>query len=129
MASVNKAILIGNLGADPDVRYTRAGKAVGDIRVATTFKSGDNETTEWHRVVLWEKLADVASKYLSKGDPVYIEGHIATRTWEDKDGVKKYTTEVIAERLQLLGSKPRAVEVPDQDPLNGEFDGADPFAS
>jgi len=108
MASVNKVILIGNLGADPEVRYTAAGKAVGDIRVATTFKSGDNETTEWHRVVLWEKLAEVASQFLHKGDPVYIEGRIATRSWDDKDGNKKYTTEVVAERMQLLGSRKAA---------------------
>lgn len=105
MASVNKVILIGNLGADPEVRTTGTGKSVAEIRIATTSKFGETEQTEWHRVVLWEKLADVAAKYLAKGKPVYIEGRIQTRTYEDKDGVTRYITEVVANNMQLLGSR------------------------
>lgn len=116
MASVNKVILIGNLGVDPEVRHTAAGKAVADFRLATTFKSGDNETTEWHSVVLWDRLAEVAGEFLHKGDPVFIEGRLATRSWDDKDGVKKYKTEVVAERMQLLGSRKSADEVAEEAP-------------
>lgn len=106
MASVNKVILIGNLGADPETKFTTVGKQVTEFRIATTFKWGDNEETEWHRIVTWDKTAEVAAKYLSKGNPVYVEGRIKTRSYDDKDGVKKYVTEVVADRLQLLGGKP-----------------------
>jgi single-strand DNA-binding protein len=105
MASVNKVILIGNLGADPEVRYTAAGKAVAELRVATSFKSGDNETTEWHRIIVWDTMAENAGKYLSKGKSVYVEGRIQTRSYDDKDGNKRYVTEIVAERMQFLSPK------------------------
>ena len=111
MASVNKVILIGNLGRDPEVRYTPSGSAVCNISVATTrnWKSKDSgervEETEWHRVVFYDRLAEIAGEYLKKGRPVYVEGRLKTRKWQDKDGVEKYTTEIIAEQMQLLGSR------------------------
>jgi single-strand DNA-binding protein len=111
MASVNKVILIGNLGRDPEVRYTPSGSAVCNISVATTrnWKSKESgervEETEWHRVVFYDRLAEIAGEYLKKGRPVYVEGRLKTRKWQDKDGVEKYTTEIIAEQMQLLGSR------------------------
>jgi single-strand DNA-binding protein len=105
MASVNKTIIIGNLGADPEVRYTSSGKAVAELRVATSFKSGDSETTEWHRVIAWDVLGENAGKYLSKGKSVYVEGRIQTRSYDDKDGNKRYVTEIVAERMQFLSPK------------------------
>ena len=103
MASVNKVTLMGRLGADPELRYTAAGKAVAELRLATSFGFGEKETTEWHRVIVWEKRAEVAGQYLHKGSPVYIEGRIQTRTYDDKDGNKRYITEIVAHDLQLLG--------------------------
>jgi single-strand DNA-binding protein len=111
MASVNKVILIGNLGRDPEVRYTPSGTAVCNVSVATTRNwkakdSGDKvEETEWHRVVFYDRLAEIAGEYLKKGRPVYVEGRLKTRKWQDKEGVEKYTTEIIAEQMQLLGSR------------------------
>ena len=111
MASVNKVILIGNLGRDPEVRYTPSGAAVCNISLATTrnWKSKDSgerqEETEWHRVVFYDRLAEIAGEYLKKGRPVYVEGRLKTRKWTDKDGVEKYTTEIIAETMQLLGGR------------------------
>jgi single-strand DNA-binding protein len=111
MASVNKVILIGNLGRDPEVRYTPNGSAVCNLGLATTRnwknkESGERqEETEWHRVVLFDRLAEIAGEYLKKGRPVYVEGRLKTRKWQDKDGVEKYTTEIIAEQMQLLGSR------------------------
>lgn len=105
MASVNKVILVGNLGADPEIRYTPGGKAVGEFRMATAYKWSGGEETEWHRVVVWEKLAEIASEYLHKGSQVYVEGRIKTRSWDKDDGTKGYVTEVVAERMQLLGPK------------------------
>lgn len=107
MASVNKVILMGNLGRDPEVRYMPNGEAVANFSIATTEhwkdKSGQRqEKTEWHNIVLYRRLAEVAGEYLKKGSPVYIEGRLQTREWE-KDGVKRYTTEVIADSMQLLG--------------------------
>ncbi len=109
MASVNKVILIGNLGADPEKRYTGTGQAVCNLRLATnerwTDKQGQKqERTEWHRVVVYGPQAENCEKYLSKGRPVYIEGSIRTRSWEDQQGQTKYMTEVIAQRVQFLGS-------------------------
>lgn len=109
MASVNKVILIGNLGADPEKRYTGGGQAVCNLRIATnerwTDKQGQKqERTEWHRVVVYGPQAENCEKYLSKGRPVYIEGSIRSRSWEDQQGQKKYITEVIAQRVQFLGS-------------------------
>ncbi len=110
MASVNKVILIGNLGADPETRFLPSGDAVANIRIATTDnwkdKSGDKqEHTEWHRVSFFGKLAKIAGEYLKKGSPVYIEGRIRTRKWQDKEGQDRYSTEIVADRFQLLGSR------------------------
>src|SRR5215216_1933359 len=110
MASVNKVILIGNLGADPETRYLPSGDAVANIRIATTDtwkdKSGEKqEHTEWHRVAFFGKLAEIAGEYLKKGSQVYVEGRLQTRKWQDKDGNDKYTTEIIADRMQMLGSR------------------------
>jgi single-strand DNA-binding protein len=108
MASVNKVILIGNLGRDPEVRFTQGGTPVANFTMATTDRWNDpsgekKEKTEWHRIVVWGKQAEVAGEYLRKGRPVYIEGSLQTREWVDRDGNKRYTTEVRAQRLQLLG--------------------------
>lgn len=111
MASVNKVILIGNLGRDPEVRYTPSGSAVCNVSLATTrnWKSKDSgerqEETEWHRVVFFDRLAEIAGEYLKKGRPVYVEGRLKTRKWTDKDGVEKYTTEIFATEMQLLGGR------------------------
>lgn len=110
MAGVNKVILVGNLGADPEIRYTPGGMAVANFRLATSEtranKDGQKETrTEWHRVVAFGKLAEICGEYLSKGKQVYIEGKIQTRSWEDKDGNKKYTTEIVANIMQMLGTR------------------------
>ena len=112
MASVNKVILVGNLGADPDVRYMASGEAVANVRLATTdsFKdknSGEKrEVTEWHRVVFYRGLADIVGKYLKKGSSVYVEGRIKTRKWNNKDGQERYTTEIEATEMQMLGGRP-----------------------
>lgn len=111
MASVNKVILIGNLGRDPEVRYTPNGAAICNVTIATSrnWKAKDSgekmEETEWHRVVFYDRLAEIAGEYLKKGRPVYVEGRLKTRKWQDKDGVEKYTTEIIADQMQLLGSR------------------------
>ena len=110
MASVNKVILIGNLGRDPETRYMPDGGAITNISVATTDvwkdKNGEKqEKTEWHRVAFFGKLAEIAGEYLKKGSQVYVEGRLQTRKWQDKEGVDKYTTEVIADRMQMLGSR------------------------
>ncbi len=107
---VNKVILVGNLGADPDMRYTPSGQGVCELRVATneswTDKNGQRQDrTEWHRVVIWGKRAEICSKYLSKGRQVYIEGRIQTRNYDDKEGNKRYITEIIANDVQFLGGK------------------------
>ena len=111
MASLNKVMLIGNLGADPEMRYLPSGDAVANIRIATTESwkdkaSGEKkEETEWHRVSFFGKLAEIAGEYLKKGSPVYVEGRIKTRKWQDKDGQDRYSTEVVADRMQMLGSR------------------------
>jgi single-strand DNA-binding protein len=110
MASLNKVMLIGNLGKDPEVRYTTSGQAVASFSVATSEKfknkSGDmEERTEWHNVVLWGKLAEIAKEYLSKGKTAYIEGRLQTRKWQDKEGRDRYTTEIVGDRMQMLSPK------------------------
>jgi len=108
---INKVILVGNLGADPDTRYMPSGKAVCNIRIATseTWKdrqSGDQqERTEWHSVVMYDKLGEIAAEYLRKGSQVYIEGKLRTRKWQDKEGRDRYTTEIIADQMQMLGGR------------------------
>ena len=108
MASVNKVILLGNLGRDPETRYTTGGDAVTNLNIATSEqwkdKSGEKqERTEWHRVVLFGRQAEIAGEYLKKGRSVYIEGRLQTRKYTDKDGVEKYSTEIVADRMQLIG--------------------------
>ncbi len=110
MASVNKVILIGNLGKDPVIRYTASGTAVASLSLATTDtwtnKNGGKETrTEWHRIVAWDKLAEICGEYLTRGKSVYIEGRIQTKDWEDKEGNKRQTKEIVATAMQMLGAK------------------------
>jgi len=110
MASVNKVILVGNLGKDPESRFMPSGDAVCNFSLATTEvfkdKSGaKQEHTEWHRISCFSKTAEVAGQYLKKGSPVYVEGRIKTRKWQDKEGHDKYSTEIVCERIQLLGAK------------------------
>jgi single-strand DNA-binding protein len=112
MASVNKVILVGNLGADPEVRYTPSGAAVANFSLATTDQwtnkdGGKEEKTEWHRIVAFNRLGEICGEYLHKGKQVYIEGKIQTRSWEDKEGIKRYTTEIVALGMQMLGTKGR----------------------
>lgn len=111
MAGINKVILIGNLGRDPELRYTQGGTAVCNLSIATTRSYNNSRTnerveeTEWHRVVVWGKQAEFSNQYLSKGRQVYIEGRLQTRSYEDRDGVKKYSTEVVADTVQFLGGR------------------------
>ena len=108
---INKVILVGNLGADPETRYMPSGKAVTNVRIATSEswtdrQSGDKqERTEWHRVVLFDKLGEIAAEYLRKGSQVYIEGSLRTRKWQDKEGKDQYSTEIVARDMQMLGSR------------------------
>ncbi|MFY0651489.1 MAG: single-stranded DNA-binding protein [Cyclobacteriaceae bacterium] len=125
MAGVNKVILVGNLGRDPEVRHLENGRAVANFSLATseTYKNREGErvtTTEWHNVVLWTPLAEIAEKYLTKGGQVYIEGKLTTRSYEDKDGVTKYRTEVVGRELTLLGSRPNGGEGAPADPASTE---------
>jgi single-strand DNA-binding protein len=112
MASVNKVILIGNLGADPEIRATASGESVCNLRLATTEKWKDKasgearETTDWHRVVFYRRLAEIAGEYLRKGSPIYVEGRLRTRKWQDKDGNERTTTEIEGNELTMLGGKP-----------------------
>ena len=121
MSGINKVILVGHLGKDPEVRYLDGGVSVASFPLATTEtfnKDGRKvEQTEWHNIVLWRSLADVAAKYLQKGKLVYIEGKLRTRSFEDKEGIKKYTTEIVAENFTMLGRK-----------SDFENDGAKPIA-
>ena len=110
MASVNKVILVGNLGRDPEVRYMPNGEAVCNFSIATTDswkdKSGaKQERTEWHNIVMYRKLAEIAGEYLKKGRPVYVEGRLQTRKWQTKEGQDRYTTEIIADQMQMLGGR------------------------
>ncbi|MCP4583129.1 MAG: single-stranded DNA-binding protein [candidate division Zixibacteria bacterium] len=110
MASVNKAILIGNLGKDPELRYTPSGQAVASFSIATTRKWRDKdgqpqEQTDWHNIVVWGRMAETAKEYLAKGRPVYIEGRIQNRSYDDKEGNKRYISEVVATTMQFLGGR------------------------
>lgn len=110
MAGVNKVILVGNLGKDPEVRYLDGGTAVANFPLATSEsykdKSGNRiDQTEWHNIVLWRGLAEITEKYLKKGSQVYIEGKIRSRSWDDKDGIKRYTTEIVADNMTMLGGR------------------------
>jgi single-strand DNA-binding protein len=104
---INKAIIVGNLGADPEIRYTQSGSAVATFNVATTERWKDQEgqaqeSTEWHRIVAWRKLAEICGEYLHKGSKVYIEGKIQTRKWQDQNGNDRYTTEIVAREMKML---------------------------
>jgi single-strand DNA-binding protein len=111
MASVNKVILVGNLGRDPETRYSPDGAAITNVTIATSDRWKDKasgemkEATEWHRVVFFGRLAEIAGEYLKKGRPVYVEGKLRTRKWTDKDGHERYTTEIVADNMQMLGSR------------------------
>ena len=116
MASVNKVIVLGNLGKDPELRHLPNGDAVCNFSLATTesWKDKDGnkqDKTEWHNVVIFRKLAEIAGEYLKKGRPVYIEGRLQTRKWQDKEGKDRYTTEIVADQMQMLGSREEAKEV------------------
>ena len=122
MASVNKVILIGNLGRDPEVKYTQSGTAVANLSLATnevwTDKAGQKqERTEWHNIVAWSKLADLSKRFLAKGRQVYIEGRIQTREWDDKDGNKRRKTEIVASQMVLLGARPQGMENASSSPM------------
>ena len=117
MPSLNKVMLIGHLGRDPELRYTDSGTAVCNINLATSdkFKTKDGEwkeRTEWHRIVTWARTAEVCGEYLKKGDAAYFEGRLETRKWEDKEGVTKYTTEIVAERMVMLGKRGESASEP-----------------
>jgi single-strand DNA-binding protein len=124
MAGVNKAIIVGNLGRDPEMRYTPDGLAVANFSVATSEEWKDKNTgekrqkTEWHRIVAFGRLAEICGEYLSKGKKVYIEGRIQTRDWEDKEGVKRYTTEIVAGQMQMLDPKGSVDRSRSNAPLN-----------
>lgn len=111
MASVNKVIIVGNMGRDPEVKYMPSGDAIANIAVATSYKKKDKNTgeqtevTEWHRISFFGKLAEIVGQYLKKGSSVYVEGRLQTRKYTDKDGVEKYATEIVAESMQMLGGK------------------------
>ncbi|MBM3286052.1 MAG: single-stranded DNA-binding protein [Candidatus Eisenbacteria bacterium] len=110
MGSLNKVMLIGNLGADPEIRRTQSGQVVATLRLATNERWGDRdgnqqERTEWHRVIAWGRLAEVSEQYLRKGRQVYVEGRLQTRQWQDQEGKTRYSTEVVAQNLQMLGSR------------------------
>jgi single-strand DNA-binding protein len=120
MSGVNKVILVGNLGGDPEIRYTPNGTAVANFRIATTErfsnKNGEKESrTEWHRIVAWGRLAEICNEYLKKGKQVYVEGRIQTRQWEDKDGNKRSSTEIVANNMVMLGRAGDAGDVAAQE--------------
>jgi single-strand DNA-binding protein len=128
MAGVNKVILVGHLGADPEMRYTTSGSAVANFRIATSEEwrdrnSGEKQSrTEWHRVVAFARLGEICGEYLHKGKQVYVEGRIQTRSWEDKDGNTRYTTEIIAKDMQMLGPSPGKQAPGSFDPQEGPMD-------
>jgi len=142
MAGINKVILIGRLGSDPEVRYTPSGVAVANFNIATSEEWKDKESgekkerTEWHRIVAWRRLGEICGEYLSKGKQVYIEGRLQTRDWEDRDGNKRYTTEIVASDVQFLGARdssesarPRSTSTTDYQgvPAQGPADDDIPF--
>ncbi len=126
MASVNKVILIGNLGRDPEVRYTTSGTAICNVTLATTRRwkdkaSGENvDETEWHRLVFYDRLAEIAGEYLKKGRQIYVEGRLKTRKWTDKDNVERYTTEIVANEMAMLGTRDNAPGADGESPRASE---------
>ena len=129
MASVNKVILVGNLGRDPEVRYSAEGAAICNISIATTSQWKDRTTgerreeTEWHRVVFYNRLAEIAGEYLRKGRPVYVEGRLRTRKWTGQDGQERFTTEIIAEQMQMLGGRDGESQQPNSPPQGQQRNG------
>jgi single-strand DNA-binding protein len=136
MSGVNKVILLGNLGANPEMRFTQGGQAVANLRLATTErwtdKSGQKqEATEWHRVVVWGKQAEIVGQYLTKGRQIFVEGSIRTRQWQDKEGQKRYSTEIVARNIQMLGGRTEGrpddagagQTVPPDDSVTADFGG------
>ena len=121
MGGINKVILVGRLGKDPEIRYTPSGAAVANFTIATSEEWKDKNTgekqekTEWHRIVAWRRLGEICGEYLHKGSQVYIEGKIQTRSWDDRDGNKRYTTEIIAQNMQMLGAVDRVERAKPQD--------------
>ncbi len=128
--SINKVILVGNVGKDPEVRYLDSGVAVANFPFATseTYRNKNGEkvtTTEWHNIVLWRGLAEVAEKYVKKGSQLYIEGRIRTRAWDDKEGNKRYTTEIVGDNMQMLGKRsdsPADTTPPEEEISEGDFE-------
>lgn len=126
MASVNKCIIVGNLGRDPEIRYLPSGDAIANIAVATSFKSKDRNTgetkeqTEWHRIAFFGRLAEIVGQYLKKGSSVYVEGRLQTRRYTDKDGIERYATDIIAESMQMLGNRAGGESFSDQQPSGFE---------
>ena len=123
---INKVILVGNLGNDPDIRYTAGGAAVANISLATTDSWKDKETgeqqdrTEWHKVVFFGRLAEIVGEYLRKGSQVYVEGRLQTRKWQDKSGNDRYTTEIVANEMQMLGGRGGGIPANDQAPRSDD---------
>ena len=134
MASVNKAIILGNIGKDPEVRYTASGEAICNITVATSESWKDKATgekkelTEWHRISFFGKLAEICGQYLKKGSQVYVEGSIRTRKWTDKEGQERYTTEIRGDEMKMLGSAPSGNQRPANSQDGGQSDYASPPA-
>ncbi len=129
MAGINKVILIGRLGSDPEVRYTPSGVAVANFNIATSeeWKDKDSgekrERTEWHRIVAWRRLGEICGEYLSKGKQVYVEGRLQTRDWEDRDGNKRYTSEIVATDVQFLGSRDSSESARPRSTSSGSYQG------
>jgi len=139
MASVNKVILVGNLGRDPETKYMPDGAAITNVSIATSYQRTDKasgqktEETEWHRVVFFSRLAEIAGEYLKKGSQVYIEGRLRTRKWQDKEGQDRYTTEIVADSMQMLGSRagsgePRPESMKGAEPRGGNAGAGAPAA-
>src|SRR5438309_1441104 len=139
MASVNKVILVGNLGRDPETKYMPDGAAITNVSIATSYQRTDKasgqktEETEWHRVVFFSRLAEIAGEYLKKGSQVYVEGRLRTRKWQDKEGQDRYTTEIVADSMQMLGSRagsgePRPESMKSAEPRGGNAGAGAPAA-
>lgn len=132
MAGVNKVILVGRLGKDPEVRYTPSGAAVANFTMATSEEWKDKNTgekqerTEWHKVVAWRRLGEVCGEYLHKGSQIYIEGRLQTRAWEDRDGNKRYTTEIVAQNMQMLDAAGKGKAAPEEESFPVEEPGSIP---
>lgn len=134
MSGINKVILIGNLGQDPEIRSTSSGSSVANVSIATSESWADKQSgekvvkTEWHRVVFFNRLAEVVQQYVKKGDKLYIEGKLQTRKWQDQSGQDRYTTEIIANHMQMIGGRPQQQQQQPRQPTQSQPQG-DPFAT